>query len=194
MIDPSAMANLYDFSLIERAVQTYFCQDAIGLFTKPVDDNDPAKETWTPSSGLIPVFTAFQAATFRKNRPRVGLDLNNINAMPAAQIVDADDVIRTKAWTAALRFNLVTEANYITHTQLRAMVAGIIPQLAPRVRADGTGILDAGANLFLTYHEIGRVELADNSTHIAPQEGAYSSALNCVLAFSVRATAWPGGT
>ena len=69
-------APFYEFSRLEVAVQAHFV--ASGAFVSPPDDTADNKETWTPAAGIVPIFTAFQAATFQKNRPRVSIDLQNI--------------------------------------------------------------------------------------------------------------------
>lgn len=187
-------APLYDFSLIEEAVQNFFCSPTIGgAFVAPADDDDPDREQWTAGADKIAFYTAFQALTFRKCRPRVYTSLNNIIELPG-HIIDVNGVLRAKSWRARLTFGVITAASYSIHTSLRAAVLAIIPQLQPLPTPDGSGIAAGGLNRYLQYHELGQFAMADNSTHITIEEGAYTSPINCLLTFSVRATAWPGGT
>jgi hypothetical protein len=187
-------APLYDFSLVEKAVQAFFCSDALDApFVAPKDDDDPDREKWTAGADGIAFYTAFQALTFTKCRPRVFIGLNNITEYPSAKIIDANGVLRSSAWKAALKFGIITEPNYVLHTALCSTVLAIIPQLQPLPTPDGSGIAQGGVNKFLQYHEVGLFALADASTHITPEDGNYNSPINVNITFSVRASAWPGG-
>jgi hypothetical protein len=195
MPDFNDFAPLYAFGLIEKAVQAFFCADALGAsFAAPLDDDDPARETWTPPDGGIAFYTAFQADTFQKVRPRVWVALNNIVEFPSARVLDANGVYRASAWRGVLAVGIITEPNYLKHTELRARVAAILPQLQPLPTLDGSGVTAGGVNALLKYHEVGQFAMSECSTHILPEHGYYQSSLNVAITFSVRVTAWPGGT
>lgn len=184
--------SLNDFSLIEKAIQAAFCADAIGLFAHPLDDNDPKRETWTPPAGLIAFYTAFEALTFQKCRPRVWIGSFAITALNQYK-VDANNTLRNKAWAGSLNLGVITAPNYNLHTDLRAAVTAILPQLQPQVVADGSAIANTGLNALLQYHEIGQFAMSAQDTVIKPEEGTYVSTIPIKLTFAVRETAWPAG-
>jgi hypothetical protein len=188
-------APLYDFSLIEKAVQAFFCSDDLNApFVAPKDDDDPNREQWSAGPDGIAFYTAFQALTFQKCRPRVYISLNGITEFPSAKIIDANGVLRPSAWKASLKFGIITAPGYVLHTALRSTMLAIIPQLQPLPTPDGSGISQGGVNKYLQYHEMGQFAMADASTHITPEDGNYNSPINVNITFSVRASAWPGGT
>jgi hypothetical protein len=196
MIDLDTLKPVYDFSLIEKAVQTYFCRDDIGKFVAPPTENGPGwdeRETWNPAA-RIPIFTAFETLLWKKQRPRVGIDLNGINEVARSWVIDADQALRAKSWNARLTFGIVTEPSYTLHTQLRALVSAIIPQLGPRFEPDRSGVAAGGINQYLQLHQLATIAATDNSTRVTPQDGIYFSPINCAVTFSVRPSAWPGGT
>ena len=196
MIDPATLIPIYDFSLLEKAVQSYFCQQGNGRFVQPPTENGPGwneRETWDPN-GQVPCFTAFETLLWKKQRPRIGLDLNAVNEIPKSWIIDTDEVLRTKSWTARMVFAIVTDPNYTKHTQLRALVSAMIPALGPRYNADRSGVAAGGINQYLQYHQLATIVASDNSTRITAQEGVYFSPITCAITFSVRPSAWPGGT
>jgi hypothetical protein len=197
MPDFTDFAPLYDFSLIEKAVQQFFVSLASSVptavpFVQPADDDDPNRGTWTAPDGTIAFYTAFQNETFQKVRPRIYCQLNNITDIKA-YIVDVNNTLRPKAWRATMMFGIVTKPSYNLHTSLRSQIEAIIPQLQPLMTPDGTGVLQGGLNALLTLHEVGAFSVASTSTHIAPEDGTYNSVIPCDIAFNVRATAWPGG-
>lgn len=189
-----AFAPLYDFSGIEKAVQAYFCGIAGGTFEKPRDDEDPQREKWAPDAGNVAFYTAFQALTFQKCRPRVYISGFSINELKQ-YVLDAAGILRNKAWTGRMNFGVVTKPDYTYHTQLRAAVTAILPELQPLpVPADGSAIGTSGLNALLKIHEMGQFEMVAQDTIITPEDGNYRSMIPVALTFSVRATAWPRGT
>lgn len=188
---------LYDFSLIEKAVQAFFVALTQSVpnsapFVAPADDDDPNRGQWTPPVGSVAFYTAFQNETFQKSRPRIYTALNNITTVKS-YIVDAVGTFRAQAWKAKLTFGIVTEPSYTLHTSLRSVILTIIPQLGPQITMDGSGIGLGGVNGFLQYHEVGILEMDATTTHISPEDGCYNSVIPCTITFNVRATAWPGG-
>lgn len=190
MIDFNQFAPLYDFSLIEKAVQDFFVALPAGTFVKPADEDDPARESWTPPGGSIPFYTPTQALVLQACRPRVGILETNFSEFPSARILDADGVYRASAWRGVIKFAIITEPNYALHRQLRGAVIAILPQLQPLPTSIGV----SGINKLLQYHEVGQFAMNSGDTAITPANGYYLSMLTVNLTFSVRATAWPGGT
>lgn len=189
--------SIYDFKLIERAVQSLFV--AAGAdFVSPKDDDDPAREQWTAGAGNIAFYTAFQALTFTQCRPRVFIGLSAVNPVPGCYALDANGNLREKAWRGQMRFGVITEPNYTTHTELRSRVLAILPQVLPRLVVDNslsvtTDALFAttGINALLTYHQVSEFYAKDISTTVSPEDGNYQSAITVELAFSVKTSAWP---
>jgi len=190
MLDYNTLIPIYDFSLIEKAVQDFFIALPTGSFVKPANEDDPNREQWTPGAGNIPFYTPTQAGVLQSCRPRVGILENNFAEIPSARILDADGTYRAMAWRATMRFGIVTETNYHKHRQFRAMICAILPQCQPNPDAIGT----TGLNQFLQYHELATFAMQAGDTAITPEKGYYMSMLTVNLTFSVRATAWPGGT
>lgn len=183
---------IYDFTLIEKAVQSLFV--AAGAdFIAPLDDNDPAREQWTAGAGNIAFYTAFEVLTFQQCRPRVFIGLHAVNAVPGCYALDANGNLREKAWRGQMRFGIITEPNYTTHTALRSRVLAIIPQVLGQIAADNSTFATTGINALLTYHQVSEFFAKDISTSITPTEGNYQSAITVELAFGVNPTAWPAG-
>jgi len=191
MIDPAAIAPIYDFSLIEKAIQSYFCSDEDWPFVKPPSENDgdawKNRETWMPG-GKIPFFTAYETLIFQKHRPRVGIDLNNISPlqMPVRGHVDADGNLRNEWWRANLIIACVTVPNYTLHVQLR----GIVMAIAAAMAAPTQDAQPTGANQYLAFHEITDCWDTNNNTIIHPEDGNYLSRINYNLTFAVKPSAW----
>lgn len=183
--------NFYDFSLIEKAVQSVFVSVDGSVFVAPPDDSDPTREKWTAGAGNIAFYTAFQALTFTKCRPRVFTGLHNINRVPMSQAVDANGNLREKAWTGVMRLGIITKPDYTVHTQLRAMVLAIIPQVMGAVTV--TDFPNTGANALLQYHQISQFDPVDISTTIVPEDGNYQSQIPVSIAFNIKPTAFPAG-
>ena len=183
-------APLYDWSQIEAGVQSFFV--STGLFVKPPDDTDPARELWLPPVGEVPFMTAFQAAVFTKCNPRVSCSLNGINpfSSPPPMIIDVNNQIRTRAWKAQLDFTILTPASYSVHTQLRALVQSIIAMMVPVLTDTGEV---TGVNQYLALHEVATILDAGNSTGIHLDKAFYASQLKYNITFGIRAAAWPGG-
>jgi len=189
---------IYDFSLIEKAIQAFFCQDSIGTFAKPADDTDITREQWQPPAGMIAFYTAFQSLTFTQCRPRVYISQFDIQEMKQ-WILDANNAARNKAWAGKIRLGIITLPDYTMHTQLRALVNAIIPALQPTPAVApgpnyGDVIGTTGLNSLLQYHELGRIEVESQNTQVSAIDDSYFSPLTVNLTFSVRANAWPGGT
>jgi hypothetical protein len=194
MPDSTDFAPIYDFSLIEKAVQRFFVEldDTGGIYEAPLDDDDPARGEWKPTQGCIAFYTAFQALTFQKCRPRVWCSLNNIVPFNNdARRVDGAGASRVTGYRASMRFGVITAPKYPLHVALRGSVASLIPLLGPTITADGSQIATGGINAFLEYHEIATFELAPLTTAIAPEEGVYRSDFDCNLTFGIRPDKWP---
>jgi hypothetical protein len=182
---------LYDFSLIERAVQACFVGTPGGSFVAPLNDDDPAREQWTAGAGNIAFYTAFQALTFQLCRPRVFIGLHSVNCITGAYAVDSNGNLREKAWCGQMRIGIITEPNYTLHTQLRSAVLAIIPQVLGAVTV--TDFPNTGINALLAYHQVSEFYSSDASTSVTPEDGNYQSAITVKLAFSVRPDKWPSG-
>lgn len=188
MPDYTDFNPLYDWSLLEKGVQDYFVSS--GTFVAPPGETDPSRETWLPPTGVIPFFTALEEQLFQKHRPRVSVDINEINPLkvPAYGKVDANGVVRNHTWKAGLVLTIVTPANYTYHTALRAEVFSLGQLICPMVANPQEKI---GVNQFLTKHCFNTCVDAQNSTGIHPEQGHYISTLNFNLTFSIRPDAWP---
>ena len=182
---------LYDFTLIEKAVQSVFVNCDGSVFIAPPDDSDPTRESWTAPMGNIGFYTAYQVLTFTQCRPRVFSGLTKINSVRGAYAVDANGNMREKAWTGMYQLGIITAPDYTIHTQLRSMVLAIIPQVLGAVTV--TDFPNTGANAILQYHQISQFDAHDISTAITPAEGNYQSTIPVNLAFSVKPTAFPAG-
>jgi hypothetical protein len=194
MLDFNDFAPLCDFSLVENAVQAFFCADALGAsFVAPKNDDDPARESWTAGDGNIAFYTAFQALTFQKCRPRVWFSALNFNPVPGAYAVDANGNLREKAWTGTARLSVLTEANYLFHTALRARVLAIIPQVIGQVAPDNSLFATTGANALLDFHQLSNFSVQNAATTVTPEQDAYRSDIPISLAFQVRPDKWPAG-
>jgi hypothetical protein len=186
-------APLYDFSLIERGIQDFFVSLPGSVFNAPLDDDDPDREKWSAGPGNIAFYTALQALTFTKCRPRVAIGLHNVNHIRQAYALDANGNLREKAWQGSCRFWIVTEPNYKLHTQLRAKVLAIIPQVLGVITPDNSQFPITGINSLLKYHQVAEFWARDVSTSITPEEGNYQSEIPVELSFSVLPTVWPAG-
>lgn len=178
-------APFYDYSQLEQAIQSHFV--ASGAFAKPPDDSDDTKENWTPTTGVIPIFTAFQAATFQKNRPRVAIDIQNISPsqQPPKQIPCVDTILRTYLWKATLHLTIETTADYTAHVALRAAVTALAEMIAPGIPSTTTGST-IGANQYLTNFVIAYVQDNGQSTMVHSDEGHYHSQITYNLTFGWR--------
>lgn len=184
--------KLYDFTVIEKAVQSFFCAESLEAgFEAPLNDDDPARETWKPAGGNIAFYTAFQALTFQQCRPRVWIDDFSFSNLPSAKNIDVNNVLRQKSWIGSMRLGIITEPNFVRHAALRARVLAILPLLQPIFEADGSGIAQGGMNQFLPNHEVGIFEVIQCSPRIAPHEGNYQSPITINLTFGIRESAWP---
>jgi hypothetical protein len=175
----------YDFAQLEAAVQSHFV--ATGDFGAPPNDTDPTKEAWTPTAGVIPIFTAFQAETFQKNRPRVAIDLQNIapTQSPPKSIPCVDGILRTYLWRATLNLTIESDPSYPKHVALRGAVTALAEMIAPPVPSTNVNST-VGANQFLTNFLISYVQDNGQSTMVHPEEGYYHSALSYTLTFGWR--------
>lgn len=192
MLDFNLFEQIYDFSLIEDAVQAFFVALPTGSFVKPPDETDPARETWTPGAN-IPIFTPQQALVFQAARPRIGIMETQFRES-GEHVLDADGQYRASGWRGLMKFALVTAPNYTLHRQLRSVVMAIIPQLQPSPINGLAGVSNTGINAYLKYHEVGQFALQSGDTTIKPETGYYLSVLQVNLTFSVRSTVWPSGT
>jgi hypothetical protein len=186
------LIDIYNFSLIEQAVQRFFVALPGGAFVSPPSNQDPAKENWM-AEGQIAFYTAFQSAVFQKSRPQVYCALTNITEYPQTHIIDANGVWRASAWKGVLHMGVVTSPDYTAHTQLRAAVLAALPTLQPPPTADGSGIAASGINALTQFHEIGLFQMQATETMITPQAGDFKSVIPVTITFSVRVSAWPGG-
>ena len=182
---------IYDFTVIEKAVQSLFV--SIAGYSAPVNDDDPNASAWTPPAGTTPFYTAFQAMTFQKCRPRVYVTAFSFQPVRQAYAIDANNNLREKAWSGNMRLGIITEPNYTLHTQLRAQVSAIIPQIMPVVVMDNSAFAGTGINSVLTTHQISEFYSDNLTTSVIPEEGTYRSTINIKLAFSVLPSAWPAG-
>ena len=201
MSQASDFKPFFDHTLIERAVQAWFV--ASGDFAQPPTQPLPGdgqavidawndRENWNPGAGITPIFTAYEALVWQKNRPRVGIDLNNVLPHERPQwIVDDRNIMRATLYRATLTFTVETSPDYFNHNQLRAYTAALATEIAPYVK-DGTNET-LGANALMTYHVINRVNDAGQDTAVAETEGAYSSRLVFPIIFSWRKDQLPGG-
>ena len=182
----SSFANLYDWSLIERAVQSYLAA-ADGIFVAPPTDD--TRGEWSPGAGNVAIVTAFEANIFQQARPRVAIDLNEIAPFQPLKLKeDANGQLRPMLYRANLRLGIVTEEDYTKHVNLRSYVASLADSFVPMTRGgDGT----TGVNAHLTYHVVSYLAGGGNSTSITPEDGYYVSVLNYQIIFAVRETAWP---
>jgi len=172
--------NFFDYAKIEVGIQDYFISS--GLFCRPEVSQD-----WTPEMGIIPVYTAFESASFEKNTPRIALDLSAIAPfkLHAQAYIGADTIVRTTLYRARLRITIDTTANYESHTDIRATVAAMASEIAPFVSTavDSTTL---GANQFIEFFNIALVEDAGQDTAITSDDGFYTSSLNYNLTFGWR--------
>jgi hypothetical protein len=187
--------SIYDFSLIEKAVQTLFVGVSGANFVAPKNDDDPLREKWTAGAGNIAFYTAFQALTFQKCRPRVWIGLKNVNHIRGAYAIDANGNLREKAWSGSMDFGIITEMNYTAHVALRAKVAAIIPTVLAQISQDGSTFATTGINALLANHQVSEFWMRNVDTNIGEdkEQAIYYSIIPCELAFNVKPSAWPAG-
>ena len=178
----AAYKSLYDFSEIETAIQSFFV--AAGGMVAPPDEDDDSRETWAPNEGEVAFFTAFQATVFQAAKPRVACFLTGINnaTQPGHMVIDNNGALRNVLWTGNLKFEVITEENYTTHTDLRAKVQALAEMIAPQVANPAAQI---GANQYLSLHQINYVTPQNIDTSINTGDGFYGSQLNYQITFSV---------
>lgn len=169
-------ATLYDFSVIETAVESL-------------------ANTANPALSWL---TGFDAAQFQKARPRIECYFEPGTAFgsPPHYVNTADGARRVNGWTGQLRTMIVTNTvsgateaeaaanSYQLHMQYRAFVMNLLATLDYALADD---------SVLLPYHQIARCWEAGNSPKIAPQDGVYTSQLNHNLIYSIRPSAYPGG-
>jgi hypothetical protein len=182
---------IYDFTVIETAVQSLFV--SIAGYSAPSNDDDPNAAQWTPPAGSTPFYTAFQALTFQKCRPRVYIASFEFQPVRQAYAIDGNGNLREKAWTGNVRLGIITAPNYSLHTQLRAQVLAIVPQIQPAIAVDNSAFGSTGINAILQTHQVSEFYADSQNTTIIPEEGTYRSTVNIKLAFSVLPSAWPAG-
>ena len=184
---------LYDFTLIEQAVQAFFCKVPGGSFVAPPAETAPARESWTAGPDNIAFYTNFNELVFQQCRPRVKIRLHSVNSVKGCYALDSAGTIREKSWRGSMDFGIVTGINYTQHSQLRAMVLAIINQAMPGIAVDNSAFPITGLNPLLASHEVSELWMRNASTDIVTMDGAYVSMIPCELAFSVKPTAWPSG-
>lgn len=183
--------SIYDFTVIEKAVQQMFAN--IAFFSVPPCDGDPAQPSWTPPANTTAFYTAFQALVFQKCRPRVYIASFDFQTVRQAYAIDANNNLREKAWTGSIRLGVITEPDYRKHTELRAKVLSIVPMIMPGVTFNNSELTGTGINQFLFQHQITEFYVDNLSTQVIPDEGTYRSTINIKTAFSVLPSAWPPG-
>lgn len=179
-------SQLYNFGLIERAVQDYFV--GTGLFVKPPDEADPDREDWTPDTGVTPFFTAFEAALFQKHIPRVACFLRGIKPRRAHNghgVLDANGILRNNLWAATFTLEVITPPSYATHNNLRSKVLATGEMICPMVLDPLTRI---GANAYSNFHQIYGCVLQDQSTEVHIEKGFYGSQSGYDIIFGVPET------
>jgi hypothetical protein len=196
-MDLIAISPFYDFSLLEQAGQSFFCNpdgpvaQGGGAFVAPPNDDDDTRENWTPGAN-IPFYTAFQNDTFQKCRPRVWAVLPQITAVPFARTLDANGQFRVTAWTALMKFGVLSEPFYPKHIALRTLMLAAIPMLGPVITADGGQIATTGINAFLQYHQLAQIEILPASTYVdTSNQGYYVSYVDTQITFSILPAKYP---
>jgi hypothetical protein len=189
-------ALLYDYSLWEKAVQAFFCDPVQGggVFVGAPDEHDPKREEWCPPNGQIAFFTAFEAATLQRARPRVSI--SPISYRPyneKALVRDANGRAQNRAWDVPLEFTVITKNDYAYFTSVLAQVRAIISQMMP-VAIYGQ-LQTTGLNPFLTVHELSKIWDAGNSLNIGQtiDKGAFVGQIKYNATFAVQDAFWPGG-
>ena len=184
-------AACYDFSDIEIAIQSWF--ESAGDLVSPPDNADDGREDWQLPEGDIAVVTAFQNQVFQQVRPRVVVDFNGIApaTTPPKQICDSNGMLRCWLYRGTLRLGIVTKPDYAYHQSVRSLVAALADTIAPMIRAaDNSG---AGANQYLTNHQIAYISANSQDMSITPEDGHFVSQLTYTVQFAVQPSAWPGG-
>lgn len=182
---------LYDYSLIETGAQALFVSITAAKFIAPKNDDDPARESFVAPDGYTAFYTANQALSFTKCRPRVFTSLHNINVVPRGYAIDDNGYAREKAWRGAYRIGIITEPVYKTHNAMRAKVLSIIPQVLGQINVDGSLFATTGINALLIKHQVSEFTTKDVSTTIVEEDGNFQSMIPIDLAFNVRQDAWP---
>jgi hypothetical protein len=182
-----------DFSLIEKAVQAFFCAIQGGSFVAPRGNTDIARESFVAGLDNIAFYTAFQSLTFTKCRPRIFIGLHSITHLTGAYAIDVNGNLREKSWRGNMTFGMITKPDYTLHTQLRAQVLSIIQQVLPQIAADNSLFTSTGINALLACHQVSEFWARDISTNIVPEDGNYQSTIPVEIAFSVNPTTWPAG-
>jgi len=172
--------SFFDYAKLEIGIQDYFI--ASGLFCRPETSED-----WTPEMGIIPIYTAFESASFEKNTPRLALDLSGIAPVKlhAQAHIGADSIVRTTLYRARIRITIDTTANYTSHTDIRATAAAFASEMAPFV-SSAVDSATLGANQFLEFFALVLVDDAGQDTAITSDDGFYTSSLNYNLTFGWR--------
>ena len=182
---------IYDFTVIEKAVQQMFA--SIAQFSIPPWDDDPKAAEWTPPPYTTAFYTAFQSLVFQKCRPRVYIAAFNFQHVRQAYAIDADNNLREKAWTGTMRLGIISEPNYKEHTELRSKVLAVIPQILSGITPDNSKFATTGINAQLYKHQVNEFYAESLNTVVIPEEGTYRSTINIKLAFSVLPSAFPAG-
>ena len=182
MISPASYAGLYDFSLVEKAIQSYFV--GTGLFTLPPDENDDTKENWIPDATKPAMLTAYDAAVFQKAIPRVACYLSGITPATSVPhgIVDGNGAIRNNMWRANLMLEIITEPNYTAHVALRSLVTALGEMIVPMLANPAQAI---GANQYSTLYQLAYCVASNHSTMINAADGFYGSQLTYQLTFGI---------
>jgi hypothetical protein len=187
------LQNIYDWALIEKAVQAFFIAVPQSPFVMPDPKWQEGNDDHIDLDGKIAFFTAFEEKKFQKVRPRVSIALININEFPGMEVLDANGTLRADSWTARLNFTIATKTDYDYHRTVRAGVNAIIPMCQPNLNPGGTLIQTTGLNSILQFHEVGTLKIQNEDTKVQAQAGYYRSDISTNLTFSARVNAWPGG-
>lgn len=151
-------------------------------FEKWLNENAELKLVATAAVPGLPN-TEGSSDNFQKPRPRI-----EAIATPGAAfghfVIDAEGLRRENGWAANLSLLVITESNAEQHDEYVATIRNLM--------ATGDQVLDED-NLYMPYHEVGRIETAGTEPDITPQNGVYVTKLNYTLNFAVKVTAWPGG-
>jgi len=181
----------YDFSVIEAAIQKLFCTVDGSFFETPLGETDNARKDWTPQVGNVAFYTVANQLVFQECRPRVAIRLKSVHAMANAYDVDALNTVRGFGWHGIVDFSVVTEMNYAFHSQLRAAVAAIVPQVMPQIVADNSLFSTTGINALLTNFQVSKFFTLDLSTEPNVTQGFYGTVIPVEMEFSTPTRLWP---
>lgn len=171
------MNTVYDFSVIETAIETLAGQAQAGV-------------VWV---------NGFDAQQLQKSRPRVECYLEQGEAFgdPPHYINTAvDGQRRINGWRGQLKTIVITEtlpgpdeataakSSYTLHNQYRSFVANFLSTIDQALRDNQT---------LLPFHQIARCWVTGSSSSIVAQDGYYKSEFNHFLIYSIRPSAYPGG-